>query len=146
MIDDTQQPNWVQKPAANRPAARYAHGMVYDAARGEVVLFGGGLGGPPGYYDTWVWNGTNWTQKYSAQSPRGPYWYAMAYDDARSKVVLFGGWDYGIHPILKRGFGMAVLGLKRSLRTIRQLDQPMPYLARHAFNGDWNYSISPAAN
>jgi hypothetical protein len=43
--------------------------MAYDAARGQVVLFGGYDGS--GYLnDTWVWDGTNWVQKFPATVPR----------------------------------------------------------------------------
>ena len=56
--------------------------MAYDAARAQVVLFGG-LDGqilqdehPLEKDDTWVWDGTNWTQKSPANSPppRGSRW------------------------------------------------------------------------
>jgi hypothetical protein len=57
------QPNWVQEsPSASPPARDYA-ALAYDAAQGQVVLFGGG--GEPGgvccgyFNDTWVWDGTN---------------------------------------------------------------------------------------
>jgi hypothetical protein len=33
--------NWVQKFPGHCPSARYHHAMAYDAARGQVVLFGG---------------------------------------------------------------------------------------------------------
>ena len=64
--------------------------MAYDAARGQVVLFGG-YGNISEYGDTWVWDGTNWTQKSPAISPSLRESHAMAYDAARGQVVLFGG-------------------------------------------------------
>jgi sugar lactone lactonase YvrE len=65
--------------------------MVYDAALGEVVLFGGISAGGTGLNDTWVWNGTDWTQLSPGTPPPARYGYSMAYDAAHSQVVLFGG-------------------------------------------------------
>jgi hypothetical protein len=78
--------NWTQKSPASSPPPRYGHAMAYDAARGQVVLFGGVC-----YNDTWVWDGTNWTQQSPGSSPPPRNRYAMAYDAARGQVVLFGG-------------------------------------------------------
>jgi hypothetical protein len=90
------QPNWVQEsPAASPPARDYA-ALAYDAAQGQVVLFGGaGMpGGVLGYFnDTWVWDGTNWTQEFPAASPSARGAFGMAYDAAQNHVVLFGGFD-----------------------------------------------------
>jgi hypothetical protein len=61
--------------------------MAYDAARGQVVLFGGTNGVP----DTWVWDGSSWVQKFPPNRPSTRSGHAMAYDAARGQVVLFGG-------------------------------------------------------
>ncbi|MEZ4365890.1 MAG: hypothetical protein R2939_06335 [Kofleriaceae bacterium] len=68
---------------------------AYDAARGEVVAFGGLGYGPPnrGIDETWVWDGTRWTQKFPATSPTPRLRHAMAYDAARAEIVIFSG-DY----------------------------------------------------
>ncbi|GMU80430.1 MAG: hypothetical protein AMXMBFR47_03010 [Planctomycetota bacterium] len=72
------------------PPPRQNHGMVYDAQRGVVVLFGGYRGGFGFYDDTWEWDGLNWAQvTTTGPSARGNF--AMAYDTARNKTVLFGG-------------------------------------------------------
>ncbi len=75
------------------PSPREDHAMVYDSARGRVVLFGGF--GELSAGDTWEWNGTNWIDVTPARSasppPRSEH--AMAYDSARGRVVLFGGLD-----------------------------------------------------
>ncbi|MCG2681743.1 MAG: S8 family serine peptidase, partial [Kiritimatiellae bacterium] len=81
--------NWTQKSPATSPPARYSTAMAYDAARGQVVLFGGNTTGIMN--DTWVWNGSNWTQKSPATNPPARSSHAMAYDAARGQVVLFGG-------------------------------------------------------
>ncbi len=85
-----QEPTWTQKFPATSPSGRYATRMAYDAARQQVVLFGGAnttnfLG------DTWVWDGVNWTQKFPVTSPPGRSSHATAYDAARQRVVVFGG-------------------------------------------------------
>ena len=53
--------DWTQRTPAHSPSPRYCLGMAYDAARGQVVLFGGYGGGDLG--DTWTWDGTDWTQR-----------------------------------------------------------------------------------
>jgi pimeloyl-ACP methyl ester carboxylesterase len=67
--------------------------MAYDAARGQVVLFGGLDINNVLLNDTWVWDGTDWTQKSPANSPTPRAQHEMAYDALRGQVVLFGGWD-----------------------------------------------------
>lgn len=72
--------------------------MVYDAARGEMVLL---------HYEgaatvdfspfTWIWDGSNWTLR-SRTGPPMLTNQAMAYDVARRQVVLLGGTD-SQHPI-----------------------------------------------
>jgi hypothetical protein len=64
--------------------------MTYDAARGEVVLFGGCCDN--GYFnDTWTWGGANWTQRHPATSPSIRVDAGMTYDAARAEPILFGG-------------------------------------------------------
>ena len=84
-----QEPNWVLKSSANSPPGRDYPATAYDAARGQLVLFGGES--PSTLNDTWIWDGTNWTQKAPANSPTPRFGHAMAYDAAHSQVVLFGG-------------------------------------------------------
>ncbi len=83
---------WEQKSTTG-PSPRGAHAMAFDAARGVVVLFGGGCSGSGALFgDTWTWNGTAWTQMpVAGPSPRIAS--AMVYDSNRAKVVLFGGYD-----------------------------------------------------
>ena len=65
--------------------------MPYDAAHGQVVLFGGVTFGGNILGDTWVWDATNWTQKSPPNSPTGRANHAMAYHSIGTQVVLFGG-------------------------------------------------------
>jgi uncharacterized protein (TIGR03437 family) len=65
--------------------------MVYDAARNQIVLFGGRAYPGQDNNDTWVWDGWNWTQKFPAHQPSARSGMAMAYDALHQQVVLFGG-------------------------------------------------------
>ena len=75
--------------AQSTPTPRTAHSAAWDAARGELVVFGGFDGASP-TDETWVWNGT-WTLKNPATRPSPRAYANMAYDEARQQVVLFGG-------------------------------------------------------
>jgi hypothetical protein len=66
--------------------------MVYDAAHGQILLFGG-LTFSGDLNDTWIWDGSNWSQAAAANSPSPRGWPAMAYDAAHHQVVLFGGYS-----------------------------------------------------
>ena len=85
------------------PPARVGHGMAYDPALSEVVVFGGmNLFGHQEYNDTWGWNGTVWTQL-DANPGCGDVYYpctdsppardtlAMADDAGSNQLVMFGG-------------------------------------------------------
>jgi len=85
--------NWSVKGPANQPSQRDYHSMAYDAARQQVVLFGGWNGFSESN-DIWVWDGANWMQESPANSPTSRAFHAMAYDAAHERVVLFGG-NYG---------------------------------------------------
>jgi hypothetical protein len=74
--------------ATTGPTPRLGHLMVYDEARGVVVLFGGNDG--TFRNETWEWDGREW--KLTAQTgPSARSRFGMAYDKKRSVVVLFGG-------------------------------------------------------
>lgn len=73
------------------PSGRFGAAMIYDSARGTVVLHGGfTLDGRSG--ETWEWNGAEWTLR-STTGPSPRYLHAMAYDSARGVAVLVGGVD-----------------------------------------------------
>ncbi|HEX5230393.1 MAG TPA: kelch repeat-containing protein [Bryobacteraceae bacterium] len=81
--------NWTQQFPSSSPTARSGPIMAYDAARSQVVLFGGEDDNFKFFSDTWVWDGSNWTQKTPAASPAlsGPD-YAMTYDPGHQQIVL----------------------------------------------------------
>jgi hypothetical protein len=82
----------VTDDSGQAPSARADASMVYDAAIGAAVLFGGF--GPAGaaagnLTDTWTYEGGNWSEVSTSDSP--PVEGAMAYDPAISRVVYYGG-------------------------------------------------------
>lgn len=87
----TDKRTWRQIDVAG-PPARHSPRMVYDAARGKAVLFGGG--GPSGFSlaDTWEWDGTAWARADGAD-PGGHRAPGFAYDTDRNVTVLISGSD-----------------------------------------------------
>ena len=73
------------------PPRDYAS-MVYDAADGYVVLFGGDEDSGE-VNDTWIYNAGSWTELALGIAPSPRMGAAMAYDSADGYVVLFGGWN-----------------------------------------------------
>ena len=77
------------------PSPRDHHAMVFDSARGKVVLFGGGDADPSGrsefFGDTWEWDGKTWT-RVAGTGPPARVHFAMAYDPVRARTVLVGGY------------------------------------------------------
>ncbi len=63
---------------------------VYDAARAEIVVFGGYGSTVGSLGDTWAWNGTNWRLA-ATTGPSPRMGAAIAYDSLRSRIVLVGG-------------------------------------------------------
>jgi hypothetical protein len=95
MLDDTwtfdaATSTWTEQTPTKSPPARYSASMVYDAATGDMVLFGG-LGIDGYLNDTWTWNGATWTQAQPAKSPSARTSASIAYDAASQQVLLFGG-------------------------------------------------------
>jgi hypothetical protein len=78
--------------ATNSPSPRVDAGLAYDAADGELVLFGGysaGMGRDMN--DTWSFHAGAWKLVSATGGPSARSAIAMAYDPAIGKVVLFGG-------------------------------------------------------
>lgn len=88
---------WAKIAAVAVPTpARGGFSMVYDEARGEVLLCGGDYwdntyGIRTYTSDLWGWDGTTWRQR-SPRTASGRSWSAMAYDRDRQVVILHGGW------------------------------------------------------
>ncbi|GEM_PF-1724497 len=84
---------WVDvTPAAPAgPAARLYHRMVYDGARGAVILVAGEDEAGTVYEDTWAFDGSSW-QLVSNTGPGKRYCQGLAHDSVRRRTVLFGGY------------------------------------------------------
>jgi hypothetical protein len=87
--------SWVQRAPNTSPPARRSHALVFESARGRVVLFGGTGSTGAELSDTWEWDGTDWLQRTPLTSPPARYGHTLAYDSARGRVVLFGGNWFG---------------------------------------------------
>ena len=79
--------------SSSTPPARQEASMVYDAAHGKVVLFGGETGTNANglLNDTWLFTNGVWAAAAPATSPGVRDGAAMVYDAANSNVMLFGG-------------------------------------------------------
>jgi hypothetical protein len=84
---------WSQK-LVNGPAPRTGHAMVFDAARGKIVLFGGTVASGVVVHETWTYDG-EWSEITEASAPSASIDAAMAYDPKRRKVVLLSGDGFG---------------------------------------------------
>jgi hypothetical protein len=81
--------SWRHAQTGLAPPPRFDYGMVFDAARRVVLLFGGrDLGAS--LQDTWTWNGAAWSRLQVA-GPSARSALGMAYDSRRQRTVLFGG-------------------------------------------------------
>ena len=97
---------WIKRcgePSPCGPPARSDHTMAFDAAHGEVLLYGGStFDGQESEYpqDLWAWDGNTWTQKCTTAEctdvlPPGRSNASLTYDSHRDLTVLFGGWNAG---------------------------------------------------
>ena len=92
--------DWEHLSPAVSPPARIGAVLAYDAAREQVLLFGGGGLGMTLIEDTWVWDGTTWTELKPVHSPGPRAGHSLVYDPVRQVVVLAGGgatpysWDW----------------------------------------------------
>ena len=80
-----------QRQPTDSIGVRNAHGLVFDAARGEVVAFGGADAATV-RHDTWTWDARGRRWSFLTTEGPGPRTFpAMAFDAARGETVLFGG-------------------------------------------------------
>ena len=84
---------WTQKTSSTNPGYRnfIGSGMAYDAARQQVILFGGQYASA-GNSDTWAWDGNDWS-KVSSGTPQPRWYHAIAYHSGLQKVFMYGGAD-----------------------------------------------------
>lgn len=95
-MDDTWlwRDGWTRVSSPQTPRRRQGAGMVYDAQRQRLVLFGG-YDGAVALADTWAFDGVAWTQLSPLQSPPARHRQAMGYDSVRDRVVVKGGLAFG---------------------------------------------------
>ncbi len=72
------------------PSPRNAPAMVHDAARAQILLFGGDQGQAGALGDTWVYDSSGW-RELAVSGPPARSIHRMVYDSRRDRVVLFGG-------------------------------------------------------
>ncbi len=82
--------SWQEQHPANAPSARVGAVMAYDAARQQVVLYGG-LTGQGLSSEIWTWNGQTWQMHQVSDGPSVRQKALFVYDDATQQVILFGG-------------------------------------------------------
>ncbi len=85
--------SWKRQHPVGSPPARSFGSMVFDAARGTIVLFGGTGASRPqsvnhNFNDTWIWDGAVWREAHSRQVPPATNGAAMTYDPALRMTVL----------------------------------------------------------
>jgi len=68
-------PDWTQQSPATSPQGLFGAAMTYDAATGNVVVYGGTHSPGTSHYQKyiWLWNGTTWTRVPGAGNP-GARW------------------------------------------------------------------------
>lgn len=81
--------DWTLKTTANAPLTGYRTGMVYDDARGRLVLYGG-YASATVQQKTWEYDGNDWTQVGTGGPGRITEGY-MEYLPTTGQTVYFGG-------------------------------------------------------
>lgn len=89
--------DWQQLPPANSPPERDRAQMVYDRARQNIILFGGGSYAIS-LNDTWIWDGVDWIEQHPLHTPPRLVDFGMTYDESRQQVILWGGWISPLTP------------------------------------------------
>jgi len=84
--------DWNNLGLANSLAPRSEHSMVYDSARGQIILFGG-RGRDGLLNDTWSFDVKlkKWTELNPSNPPSPRFGHAMVYDSSRDRIIMFGG-------------------------------------------------------
>lgn len=89
---------WTEQHPTTSPSPRCCFDLTYDAARGQVVLFGG-TDNFNIFNDTWTWDGNDWTLQHPVRSPPTAVGYGMAYDAATRTTLMFLGAGLVLQPI-----------------------------------------------
>ena len=81
---------WRQYRTSQNPPAIIGAAMAYDAASGQVIMFGGTESFGDTVAGTWLWNGSNWHLAKPLTKPPAMSFTAMAYDEAIGQVIMIG--------------------------------------------------------
>jgi cysteine-rich repeat protein len=82
---------WRREQLDPSPPVQTGGQLVWDAARAELVLVGGGPAFGPPTQETWALTGSGWTQRSTSAPPRR--YTSATYDPSRAQVVMIGGYD-----------------------------------------------------
>jgi hypothetical protein len=86
---------WQLLATQNTPSGLGSWYSAYDAARQQVVLFGGWSAGYLG--ETWTFDGLDWTRQSPLLSPSPRGGGVMAFDPRRGSCILWGGYGGGAY-------------------------------------------------
>lgn len=81
---------WAQKEVQPPTACDHVK-MVYDAARGESILFSGLNPSENLVNETWSWNGEEW-KLLSKEGPESRGHFGFVYDPTHEQILLYGGY------------------------------------------------------
>jgi hypothetical protein len=81
---------WTQKDVQPPTACDHVR-MVYDAARGESILFSGLDPSENRVNETWSWNGEEW-KRLSQEGPESRGHFGFVYDPNHAQALLYGGY------------------------------------------------------
>ena len=85
---------WTQKDAESPTACDHLR-MVYDSAREEIILFGGGDENQNLVAETWAWDGDAWSL-ISDSGPEGRAHFGFVYDAVHEQGLLYGGYGNSV--------------------------------------------------
>lgn len=87
-------------PSGTRPLRRCLHHAAYDAANGQMYLYGGCASGfgPCPLGDLWSFdlNTHQWTERTGGVKPAARQHYGMVFDAVRDRLMVFGGSGSGL--------------------------------------------------
>lgn len=83
--------NWTELDIISPPKRSGAE-MAYDPVNGNIVLFGGELGGDDWTSETWIFDDGEWRLVDTPTSPPPREMMAMAFDPILGRILMFGGY------------------------------------------------------
>lgn len=81
---------WFQPSYPQSPIGRWGSSLAFDAARQQVVLFGG-YKDEDKFNETWVFDGQTWSKLVTENQPSVRTGQVFFFDATRNSVILFGG-------------------------------------------------------